>query len=191
MKGTFGQDKRQNLVHEIRTYVAVLRPNKSTLCPQLPYRKSVLCTCSFHYAKVFGGTMCAADITSGEQDVMPAVELDETVPKQKTLWEHTFVASVPTAIPMLCYIRLYYAHFHLRLVQVFIPRKPITIRRANAHQSTSFAVSWKAIEALGRKSWITNLSMNPHTSSIPTANITYCTIILEYIDESQVNTRIV
>ena len=51
-------------------------------------------------------------------------------------------------------------------------------------QLTSLAKSQKALEAHGRKPWLTNLSMIPHTLGMLTANITYCIILLEYVNES-------
>ena len=60
------------------------------------------------------------------------------------------------------------------------------------HKLTSFAESQKAfLEAHGCKPWATNLSIVPHILSIPTTNITYCAIILEGVNKSPVNTRVV
>ena len=44
---------------------------------------------------------------------------------------------------------------------------------------TLLAESQKALEAHGCKSWVTNLSIVPHTLGTLTANITYCIQLLE------------
>ena len=48
----------------------------------------------------------------------------------------------------------------------------------------------RLLEAHGCKHWVTNLSIVLHTLGIPTANITYFIISLEYVNESQVNVRV-
>ena len=61
----------------------------------------------------------------------------------------------------------------------------------HVHLSTSLAKPFKAIEARGCESWVTNLSIIPHTLGILTANISYCVILLKYVNNSQVNMSIV
>ena len=84
-----------------------------------------------------------------------------------------------------------HAHTHLRLVEVFITHKLNMIWEWNLHWSTSLANSQKALEAHGCKSWVTNFLIDPSTLGILTANITYCIILLEYVNECQVNTHVV
>ena len=48
-----------------------------------------------------------------------------------------------------------------------------------------------AVEAHGCKSWVNNLSNVPHTLGILTANSTDCIMLLNCINGSQVNARIV
>ena len=54
----------------------------------------------------------------------------------------------------------------------------------NLHQSTFLSESQKALKVHRCKSWITNLLIVPHTLGTLTANITYCVILLEHINES-------
>ena len=61
----------------------------------------------------------------------------------------------------------------------------------NLRQSTSLAKSWEALEVHGCKPWVTNLSIVSHTLGILTANITYCIVLLKYVDESQVSVSVV
>ena len=56
---------------------------------------------------------------------------------------------------------------------------------------SSFYNSRKTLEAHGCKPWVTNLLIVSHTLSILTANITYCIILLQYVNESQVNVGVV
>ena len=65
------------------------------------------------------------------------------------------------------------------------------IWRRNLHQSTSLAESQKALEVHGCKLWVTNLLIVPHTLGILTANVTCCIVLLEYVNEFQVNMRVV
>ena len=44
-----------------------------------------------------------------------------------------------------------------------------------------------SLEAHGCKPWVTNLLIIPHTLGMPTANVTYCIILLEYVNEFQAN----
>ena len=60
---------------------------------------------------------------------------------------------------------------------------------------TFLAKSQKAPEAHGCKSWVTNLSIVLHTLglaalSILNTDITYCIIVLEYVNESPMNAHI-
>ena len=54
-----------------------------------------------------------------------------------------------------------------------------------------FSVSLKTLAVHGYKSWVTNLLIIPGTLGLLTANITYCRILLECINESPVNMCIV
>ena len=56
------------------------------------------------------------------------------------------------------------------------------------HQPTSSAESWKTLATHGCKPWVTNLSIAPHTLGIQTTNISYCSIVPEYVNEPLVNT---
>ena len=71
-------------------------------------------------------------------------------------------------------------------LKVFLTRKPNMIRRWNLHLSLAESQK-KTLEAHGCKPWVAKLSMVPHTLGILTANVTYCVIFLEDINESHVN----
>ena len=60
------------------------------------------------------------------------------------------------------------------------------IWRPNLHQSILLAEAQKPLEAHGGKFLVTTLSIVPHTLGILPANITYCIVLLEYGNESQV-----
>ena len=59
------------------------------------------------------------------------------------------------------------------------------------HQSTSLVELQKALEAHSCKPSVTNSSIIPHILGTLTANITYCILLLEYVNESEVNAGIV
>ena len=59
------------------------------------------------------------------------------------------------------------------------------------HQSTSLAELYKALEVHGCKPWLTNLLIVSHILGMLTVNIIYCIILLNYVNESQVNVRVV
>ena len=62
---------------------------------------------------------------------------------------------------------------------------------SNIPLALKHAESQKALEAHGCKPWVTNLSIVPHTLGTLAANIVYCRLLLECVNESQVNVRVV
>ena len=76
-------------------------------------------------------------------------------------------------------------------LKIFLTHNPNMMWRWHLHKSTSLAESQKALEAHGCKPWVTNLLIISHTLGILTANITYCVILLEYVNKSQVNAQVV
>ena len=88
------------------------------------------------------------------------------------------------------FVCLYYKRVHLTLIQVFMTRKPNIIWKLNIHQSTTLTESRKTIEAHGRKPWVTNLSIVPHTLGVLFTTISYYIFLLKYFNKSRVSTYV-
>ena len=61
----------------------------------------------------------------------------------------------------------------------------------NLNLSTALTGFQKTLEAQGYNDWLTNLSIVLHKLGILTASVTYCIILIEYINQSQVNACVV
>ena len=127
-------------------------PNKSVQCHRYTHYASYsTCTCIFQ---------------------IPICETKETfIPAwlQQLIW----ASSSKLHVQYMC------AHmFTWSIFKFFITHEPNLIWRWNLHPSTSLVESRKALKAHGCKPWVTNLSVVPHTLGIPTANVTYCIILL-------------